>query len=96
MQTISKQRDVSDLEFQGAVTCKILSSSARSNRLQDQQWLENLYADGRLQYRRHVLIAASQDTAGGKLFTVEQYLMPWWRYLGQADEYCRVQYPPWK
>lgn len=94
MQTISKLRDLGDLEFQGAVTCKI-PSSPRSTRVQDQQWLGNLYADGRLQYRRHVLVAASQDVPGGKLFTVQQYLMPWWRYLGQSSEYCRVQDLPW-
>ncbi len=94
MQSISKQREASELEFQGAITCKI-PSTPRSGRGQE-QWLGNLYADGRLQYRRHVLIAASQDVPGGKLFTVEQYLMPWWRYLGQPDEYCRVQDPSWK
>ncbi len=94
MQFITKRREVSELEFQGAITCKILSSP-RSGHSQE-QWLGNLYADGRLQYRRHVLIAASQDVPGGKLFTVEQYLMPWWRYLGQPDEYCRVQDPSWK
>lgn len=94
MHSISKQREISELEFQGTITCKI-SSSPRSGRGQE-QWLVNLYADGRLQYRRHVLIAASQDVPGGKLFTVEQYLMPWWRYLSQTEEYCRVQDPSWK
>ncbi len=95
VQTIGKQPDLGDLEFQGAVTCKI-SASPRSTRVQDQQWLGNLYADGRLQYRRHVLVASSQDVPGGKLFTVQQYLMPWWRYLSQTEEYCRLQDPSWK
>jgi diguanylate cyclase (GGDEF)-like protein len=95
IQSIEQQREASQLELQGTVTCKILSSSSRSNRLQEQQWLGNLYADGKLQYRRHVLISASQDVPGGKLFTVEQCLIPWWRYLSQSQEYCRVQDPPW-
>ena len=88
------RKEVENLEFQGTVTCKI-PSSPRSGRSQE-QWLGNLYPGGRLQYRRHVLIAASQDVPGGKLFTVEQYLMPWWQYLSRSDEYCRVQDPPWK
>jgi hypothetical protein len=77
------------------VTCKIPSSSkARSSNSQE-EWLGNLYADGKLQYRRHVLITASQNVPGGKLFIVEQCLIPWWRYMTQSREYCRVQDPPW-
>jgi diguanylate cyclase (GGDEF)-like protein len=97
MQSIDKQREAGDLELQGTVTCKIPSSpSTRSGRSQEQQWLGTLYTDGRLQYRRHVLLAASQDVPGGKLFTVEQCLMPWWRYVSQWQEYCRILDAPWK
>jgi diguanylate cyclase (GGDEF)-like protein len=95
IQSIEKQREMAGLELQGTVTCKIPSSSkARSSNSQE-EWLGNLYADGKLQYRRHVLITASQNVPGGKLFIVEQCLIPWWRYMTQSREYCRVQDPPW-
>lgn len=99
IQTIESQREADGLELQGTVTCKMAAfskskSKARGNR--DQQWLGTLYTDGRLQYRRHVLIAASEDVPGGKLFTVEQCLMPWWKYLLQWKQYCRAEDMPWE
>jgi diguanylate cyclase (GGDEF)-like protein len=94
MQSIERQRQAGTLEFQGIVTCKILSRNS-SGQPQDMQWLGGLYPNGKLQYRRRVLIVASQEVPGGRLFTVEEALVPWWRYLSQPQEYCRVQEPPW-
>jgi diguanylate cyclase (GGDEF)-like protein len=94
VQSIERQREAGGLEFQGILTCKI-SRTNRSGQPQDMQWFRGLYTDGKLQYRRHVLLVASEDVPGGKLFTVEEALMPWWRYLGQPQEYCRIQDPPW-
>jgi len=95
IQSLESLREAAGLELQGTVTCKIPSSStARSSKAQE-QWLGNLYADGKLQYRRHVLLTASQNVPGGKLFIVEQCLTPWWRYIRQSQEYCRVE-PPWR
>lgn len=99
MQTLEKEREADELELQGIVTCKMASASssgARSGNIRDQQWLGTLYTDGRLQYRRHVLIATSEDVPGGKLFTVEQCLMPWWKYIVQWKQYCRTQDLPWE
>ncbi|MGH9511937.1 MAG: GGDEF domain-containing protein [Terriglobales bacterium] len=94
IQSIEKQREAAGLELQGTVTCKVPSTTGRSGNSQD-QWLGSLYADGKLQYRRHVLLAASQNTRGGRLFTIEQCLVPWWQYIRQSQEYCRVEDPPW-
>jgi diguanylate cyclase (GGDEF)-like protein len=94
MQSIERQGEAGTLEFQGIVTCKIPRTNS-SGQPQDMQWLGGLYPNGKLQYRRQVLIVASQEVPGGKLFTVEEALMPWWRYLSQPQAYCRIQDPPW-
>ena len=94
MQSIERQREASGLEFQGIVTCKMPRSN-RYGQPQDMQWFRGIYADGKLQYRRHVLIVASEDVPEGKLFSVEEALVPWWRYLSQPQAYCRIQDPPW-
>ncbi len=94
MQSIERQREAGGLEFQGIVTCKIPRTN-RSGQPQDMQWFRGIYADGKLQYRRHVLIVASEEVPEGRLFTVEEALVPWWRYLSQPQAYCRVQDPPW-
>jgi len=94
MQSIERQRDAGALEFQGIVTCKMPRTNS-SGQPQDMQWLGGLYPNGKLQYRRRVLIVASQEVPGGRLFTVEEALVPWWRYLSQPQAYCRIQDPPW-
>ncbi len=93
--SLEKQRVASGLELQATITCKMPAPS-KSHRMPDQQWLGSLYADGKLQYRRHILFVASQDVPGGKLLVVEQCLVPAWKYLTQWHEYCRTQDLPWE
>jgi diguanylate cyclase (GGDEF)-like protein len=97
LRTLEVQREARGLMLRGTVTCKIpVSPGARSSRARDQQWLDNIYAGGTLQYRRQVLIAASQDAPGGTLFTVEQCLMPWWKYIDQSGGQCWERLAFWK
>jgi hypothetical protein len=97
LRALESQRKTRGLMLRGTVTCKIPASpGARSNRARDQQWLDNIYSGGTLQYRRQVLIAASQDAPGGTLFTVEQCLMPWWMYIDQSGGRCWEQLAFWK
>ena len=96
-ESLEKQREAGELELQETVVCKIAAPSKNRNGAgREQQWLGSLYTDGRLQYRRHVLLAASQDVPGGKLFAVEQCITPWWKYITQSKEYCRTQNLPWE
>jgi diguanylate cyclase (GGDEF)-like protein len=97
LRSLESQREARGLVLRGTVTCKIPSSpAARSSRLRDQQWLDNIYAGGTLQYHRQVLIATSQDAPGGTLFTVELCLMPWWKYIDQAGGHCWDPFAFWK
>lgn len=97
LRSLESQREARGLALRGRVTCKIPSSpGARSNRVRDQQWLDNIYIGGTLQYHRQVLIAATQDTPSGTLITVEQCLMPWWKYVDQAGGHCWEQIEFWK
>jgi diguanylate cyclase (GGDEF)-like protein len=91
IQSIETQRQAMGLELESTVTCKIASSSSRRSGAKQDQWLSNLYAGGKLHHRRQVLITAWQDVPGGKLLTVEQCLVPWWRYVKQSEQYCRTQ-----
>lgn len=97
LRSLESQRTARGLVLRGRVTCKItLSPGARSSRARDQQWLDNIYVGGTLQYHRQVLIATSQDAPGGTLFTVELCLMPWWRYIDQSGGRCWEQLVFWK
>jgi diguanylate cyclase (GGDEF)-like protein len=96
IQSIEKQRQEMGLELQSTVTCKIASSHSRRSGAAQDQWLSSLYDGGKLQHRRQVLITAWQDVPGGKLLTIEQCLMPWWKYLKQSEQYCRTQDPSWE
>lgn len=95
VQSIENQRQAMGLELQGTVTCKIAASKSRSGAMQD-QWLSNLYPGGKLQHRRHVLITGWQDVPGGKLLTVEESLVPWWKYFTQSEQYCRTEDLSWQ
>jgi diguanylate cyclase (GGDEF)-like protein len=97
LRSLESQRTARGLVLRGRVTCKItLSPGARSSRARDQQWLDNIYAGGTLQYHRQVLIATSQDAPGGTLLTVELCLMPWWTYINQSGGRCWDQFAFWK
>jgi len=95
IESIEKQRQEMGLELQGTVTCKLASLSSRSGAMQD-RWLSNLYPGGKLQHRRHVLITGWQDVPGGKLLTVEESLVPWWKYVTQSEQYCRTEDLSWE
>jgi diguanylate cyclase (GGDEF)-like protein len=97
LESLDQQREARGLLLQETVTCKIsLPPKARRERGSDQQWLPDLYVNGRYQYRRHVFLATSQDVPGGTLFTVEVCLMPWWDYLKQPGDACWGQYAFWR
>ena len=97
VQALENQRLARGLILQSTVTCKIvLPTGAHSSRLRDPQPLENLYPGGTIEYKRHILIAASQDVPGGTLCTVELCLMPWWKYIDEAGDRCWAQLEFWK
>ena len=97
LQSLESQRQTRGLILQSTVTCKIvLPSGARAIRQRDPHPLESLYPGGTIQYRRHVLIATSQDVPGGTLCTVELCLTPWWKYIDQAGDRCWDQLAFWK
>jgi len=93
IQALENQRQEMRLVLQGTLTCKV--SSSRTHRL-DPQWLQRMYIGGTLRYRRHVLLAATQEVTGGTLFTVERCLMPWWQYINQSGTDCWSQLAFWK
>jgi len=93
IQTLENQRQEMGLALQETLTCKVPSS--RAHHL-DPQWLQRMYIGGILRYRRHVLLAATQDVPGGTLFTVERCLMPWWKYIDQSGSDCWSQLEFWK
>ena len=93
IQALESQRQEMRLVLQGTLICKV--SSSRTRHL-DPQWLQRMYIGGTLRYRRHVLLAATQDVSGGTLFTVERCLMPWWQYINQSGTDCWSQLEFWK
>jgi diguanylate cyclase (GGDEF)-like protein len=99
LQALDSQREAQGLELQRTLTCKVRFSSvvaARANRLKNQQWMDEVYSGGTIHYRRHVLLAASEDVPGGTLFTVELCLMPWWKYVNGAGDQCWNQLAFWR
>jgi diguanylate cyclase (GGDEF)-like protein len=100
LQMLDTQREAQGLQLQRTITCKVRFSSsasaARTARLKNQQWMDEVYAGGVIHYRRHVLLAASEDVSGGTLFTVELCLMPWWTYVNGAGDQCWNQLAFWK
>jgi diguanylate cyclase (GGDEF)-like protein len=97
MQDLDKQREDHGLLLQETVTCKVsLSAGSHAARLRDQQWLSSLYVNGTYQYRRHVFLTSSEDVPGGRIYTVEVCLLPWWTYLIQPSEACWDRYAFWR
>ena len=97
MRALDSQRESRGLQLEGVVTCKIASSGPKDRSIQiDQQWLDTIYVNGTMQYKRHVLLAAPEKVQGGTLFTVEQCLMPWWTYMSQPQDRCWEQAEFWK
>jgi diguanylate cyclase (GGDEF)-like protein len=97
IESLENQRQARGLILQSTVTCKILlPTGARASRMRDPHPLENLYPGGTIEYKRHILIAASQDVPGGTLCTVELCLVPWWKYIDQAGDRCWAQLEFWK
>jgi hypothetical protein len=93
VQPLETQREQMGLILKETVTCKVPAS--RAHRL-DPQWLQRMYVGGALRYRRHVLLAATQEVRGGTLFTVERCLMPWWKYINESGTSCWGQLEFWK
>jgi hypothetical protein len=96
IKALDSQREEMGLTLQGTVTCKVASSGRSHARGVDPRWLQNLYIGGVLRFKRHVLIAATQDVPGGTLFTVERCLMPWWKYINESGSDCWSQAEFWK
>jgi diguanylate cyclase (GGDEF)-like protein len=93
LHTLESQRATRGLILEGTVTCKISSSGPKDRSVQiDQAWLDTIYINGTMQYKRHVLLAAHENVKGGTLFTVEQCLMPWWTYVTQPQDRCWEEY----
>ncbi|HKS73081.1 MAG TPA: GGDEF domain-containing protein [Terriglobales bacterium] len=89
IQGLETQRQARGLVLEGTVTCKISSSGPKDHSAQiDQQWLDTIYVNGTMQYKRHVLLAAHENVKGGTLFTVEQCVMPLWTYVSQPQDRC--------
>ena len=84
------------LVLQETVTCKVSSTRASRAHSLDPQWIQQMYVGGVLRYKRHVLIAATQEAPGGTLFMVEVCLMPWWKYVDQSGTDCWGQLAFWK
>ena len=99
LQTLDSQREAQGLALQRTVTCKVRFQAGSAGRLahvRNQQWMDEVYSGGTIQYRRHVLLAASEDSPNGTLFTVELSLMPWWKYVNGAGDKCWGQLAFWK
>jgi diguanylate cyclase (GGDEF)-like protein len=97
MEILDRQREARSLQLLGTITCKIASSGPKDRSVQiDQQWLDTIYINGAMQYKRNVLLAAPEKVQGGTLFTVEQCIMPWWSYVSQPQDRCWEQAEFWK
>jgi diguanylate cyclase (GGDEF)-like protein len=99
LQALDSQREAQGLALQRTVTCKVrlpAGSAGRAARVRNQKWMDEVYSGGSIQYHRHVLLAASEESAGGTLFTVELSLMPWWKYVNGAGDTCWSQLAFWK
>jgi len=97
MQSLESQRLARGLQLEGTVTCKITSSGPKDHSTQiDQQWLDSIYVNGTMQYKRHVLLAAHENVKGGTIFTVEQCVMPLWTYITQPQDRCWEAAEFWK
>ena len=96
LRTIDTQREEMGLALQETVTCKVPASLGSHTHPQNSQWTQQMYVGGVLRYKRHVLIAATEDVPGGTLFTVERSLMPWWKYVDQSGTDCWNQFEFWK
>ncbi len=96
MKALDSQREEMGLALQGTATCKVSESRASRAHGIDPRWLQSLYIGGVLRFKRHVLIATTQDVPGGTLFTVERCLMPWWKYVDESGSDCWSQVEFWK
>jgi diguanylate cyclase (GGDEF)-like protein len=89
LQALEGQRETLKLVLQSTVTCEIASpAKAVAAREKNRAWVNNFYGGGMLQHHRHVLLAAAEQVPGGTLITVEQCLVPWWRYIDQSSNEC--------
>lgn len=96
-QSFEERRAARGLVLLGTYTCKVPASlGAHTGRVTNQQWMDSIYVGGSLQYRRKILLAASQELPDGTLFTVETCLMPWWKYINEAGDRCWERIEFWK
>jgi hypothetical protein len=89
MQTLENKRQQMGLELKETVSCVV--PAAREKKL-DPQWLPKMYVGGMLRYRRHVLLAATQELPKGTLFVVERCLTPWWKFVDEGGTSCWAQF----
>jgi hypothetical protein len=85
LQALEDRRAQMGLELKETLTC--LVPAARAKTL-DAQWLPKMYEGGTLRYRRHVLLAAKEDTANGTLFVVERCMTPWSKFVEESGTSC--------
>jgi hypothetical protein len=93
LQALESKRQQMDLELKETVTCMVPASRAKKL---DPQWLQKMYTGGMLRYRRHVLLAVTQESAKGTLFVVERCLTPWWKFVDESGTSCWAQAQFWK
>jgi hypothetical protein len=96
LRALDSQREELGLRLQETVTCKVSWSQKSRVHGIDMRWFQSLYGGGVLRFKRHVLVAATQDVSGGTLFTVERCLVPWWKYIGESGTDCWSQVEFWK
>ncbi len=98
LQVLDTQREAQGLAPQRTVTCKVhypSGAAGRAAHLRNEKWMDEVYSGGIIQYHRHVLLVASEDSASDTLFTVELSLMPWWKFVNGAGDKCWGQLAFW-
>ncbi|HEX8814714.1 MAG TPA: hypothetical protein VF753_04360 [Terriglobales bacterium] len=89
LQALENKRQQMGVELKETVSCVV--PAAQAKRL-DPQWLQKMYEGGTLRYRRHVLLAATQDSPKGLLFVVERCMTPWWKFVEESGTSCWAQF----
>jgi hypothetical protein len=89
IQALESKRQQMGVELKETVSCIVPASRMKTL---DPQWLQKMYEGGTLRYRRHVLLAATQDSSKGTLFVVERCMTPWWKFVDESGTSCWTQF----